>query len=117
MSLEKEFIINVGAIISNTIKFLEDGKEYFGEVFITDSSNRLWRIKVRYDNNRKRYLKLEIKAGSKQKFRASADNYKPSKYVRITPEQWGVFYELANNKHNAELYNEAKIILNSLSCN
>ena len=78
MSFKKELFTNALAFI----KFLEDGKEYFGEVFVTDSSSRLWKIKVRYDDNRKRYLKFEIKAGGKQKFRASADNYKPSKYVR-----------------------------------
>ncbi|MGB3207186.1 MAG: hypothetical protein WBB28_19555 [Crinalium sp.] len=115
MSLEE--FINVTAIISKTIKFLEDGKEYFGEVFIRDNSYRLWKIKVRYDDNRKRYLKFEIKAGGKKKFKASADNYKLYKYVKITPEQWDIFYDLAKNEHDTELKNNAQIILNSLICN
>ncbi|HEY9873093.1 MAG TPA: hypothetical protein V6D12_06640 [Candidatus Obscuribacterales bacterium] len=111
MSFGKEFL-NARAIISKTMEFLEDGKKYYGEVSVTDNNHRLWEIKVRYDNNRKRYLKLEIK-DSKKKFRATADNYKPHKYVKITPKQWSVFYELVKNERNTELYNEAKKFLDS----
>ncbi len=74
-----------------------NGKEYLGEVFIQDSYGCLWKVKVRYTGNRKRYLKISSQSSASRKIRASADNYKPGEYLHMTPKEWENFYRLANN--------------------
>lgn len=90
------------------------GKEDLGNANIQDSSGCLWEVKVRTTGNRGRYLKIKSKTGSSRKMRASADNYKSSEYLSITPDEWEVFYLLANNGNDKELYNCAKSILDKL---
>lgn len=90
------------------------GKEDLGEANIQDSSSCLWEVKVRKTGYRGRYLKIKSKTGSSRKMRASADNYKPGEYLSITPDEWEVFYLLADNGNDIKLYTCAKIILDRL---
>lgn len=90
------------------------GKDYLGEAKIQDSSGRLWEVKVRYTGNRGRYLKIKSKSNESQKMRASADNYKPSEYLRITPDEWEAFLLLTKDSNDRELYACGKSILDRL---
>ncbi len=51
---------------------------------------------------------------SSEKFRASADGYKPHKYVQISTDDWNIFVCLAEDPNNAKLRVEAERILNRL---
>jgi hypothetical protein len=90
------------------------GKDFLGEVNIQDSSGCFWEVKIRNTGHRGRYLKLKSKSGSKGKMRASADNYKPEEYLSITPDEWEVFFLLANDSKDRKLYVGAKSILDRL---
>lgn len=90
------------------------GKEDLGEVLIQDSSSRLWKVKVRFTGYRKRYLKIKLESNGSRKIRASADNYKPEEYLRITPDEWHVFALLAKDENDRELYACARSILDRL---
>lgn len=61
------------------------GKDRVGEVLIRDSSYRLWEVKVRVTGKRGRYLKINSKLG-KEEILASAEGYKPGKYLSITQD-------------------------------
>lgn len=89
-----------------------DGKDYLGEVFVQDNKGRLCEIKIRCTGDRGRYLKIISKSGSSKKVRATADCYKD--YLRITPNEWEIFYRLAAEPNNQQLYDEAKRILTRL---
>ncbi len=77
--------------IQNTIKLIDEmtreltGKECLGSIMMQDSNSRLWEVKVRIMDGRGRYLKIESKLNGSQTLRASADDYKPKKYLRIRP--------------------------------
>lgn len=93
-------------------EIFHDGKDYLGEVFVQDNNGRLWEIKVRYTGDRGRYLKIKSKSSGSKKIRATADSYKD--YLRITPNEWEIFYRLAGSQNDQQLYNEAKQVLNRL---
>ncbi|MFB2880476.1 hypothetical protein [Floridanema aerugineum] len=90
------------------------GKEDFGSVLIQDSNSRLWKVKVRFTGYRKRYLKIKLESHGSLKIRASADNYKPGEYLRITPDEWHVFALLAKDNNERELYACARSIIDRL---
>jgi hypothetical protein len=105
----KDFSKDVDTVFNEV---MHDGKEYFGEVSVQDSSGNLWYIKVRQTGDRGRYLKIYLKNGS-QKMRATADNYKD--YVRITPDEWEIFMLLARNSNDTNLYYKAKPIISRIT--
>lgn len=106
-------IYNMGKDAYKSLKDLQhNGKEYLGEVLVQGSSGLLWEVQVRWTGNRGRYLKIKSKSNESQKMRASADNYKLGEYLRITPDEWEVFYRLANNEQ--EFYDRAQRILDKL---
>lgn len=90
------------------------GKDDVGSVFMDDSSMSLWEVKVRITGNRGRYLKIKSKPNESREFRASADGYKPEKYLPITPDEWSVFAHLTKSKNDPKLYANAQTILNRL---
>ncbi len=79
-----------------------------------DSNSHLWEVKVRFMDRRGRYLKIERELNSSQTLRASADGYKPKKYLQITPYEWYVFARLASGENNSELHDRAQSILDRL---
>ncbi|MBH8551694.1 hypothetical protein I8751_04745 [Nostocaceae cyanobacterium CENA357] len=93
--LAKEVALDTHALLN---RVRHDGKDYLGEVFVQDSYGCLWKIKVRYTGNRKRYLKISSQSGKSRHIRASADNHKPGEYLQIAPNEWESFYRLANNE-------------------
>jgi hypothetical protein len=93
-------------------EIFHNGKDYFGEVFVQDNNGRLWEIKIRHTGDRGRYLKIKSKSNGSKKVRATADGYKD--YLRITPDEWEIFYRLAAEPNNQQLYNEAKKVLTRL---
>lgn len=90
------------------------GKEDLGSVLIQDSSCHLWKVKVRFTGYRKRYLKIKLESNGSRKIRASADNYKPGEYLRITPDEWHIFALLAKDNNDPKLYACAQNILDRL---
>lgn len=93
----KDIVMDTHTLLDGVV---HNGKEYLGEVFIQDSSGRLWKVKVRYTGHRQRYLKISSQSNTSREIRASADNYKPEEYLQITPNEWESFYRLANNERD-----------------
>ena len=91
---------------------MHDGKDYYGEVDVQDSSGTLWRIRVRRTGDRGRYLKINSKTNSSRQIRATADGYKD--YVQITPDEWDMFRLLVGNPNHVELYLYAKKVLSRI---
>lgn len=97
-------LIKLSGKIHESLKH-PDGIDYVGEFRVRDFNSREWKIKVRETGNRGRYLKLKAKVGDRE-VRASADNYKPGKYARITPQEWSLCVEYATGdetKHSQVL--------------
>ena len=61
-------LYEIAKVARLTHKLLDDvvykGKEYLGEVFTQDSYGCLWKVKVRYTGNRKRYLKISSQSSA-----------------------------------------------------
>ncbi len=83
-------IVGVGKEIIN---IFPTKRQNLGKTVLRDSHNREWKVKVRYSKKRGRYLKLYSYVDGKKKLRASADQYKY--YLRITPDEWELFYRAA----------------------
>ena len=90
------------------------GKEYMDEVVIKDSSGRHWEVKVRCNREQKRHLKIQSKSMHTLQIVAAADFLKQNDSLRITADEWHVFFLLANYKHDGELYAFAHQIINKL---
>lgn len=88
------------------------GKDRVGEVKIRDSSYCLWEVKVRETGKRGRYLKISSKL-SDEEILASAEGYKPGKYMSITQDEWTVF-ALCTENDNPQLISCAQNILDRL---
>jgi len=69
-----------------------------GTVLLRDSARRQWGVDVRRDG-RGRYLQLRPIGIDIERFRASADGYKPAEWLPIAPLDWTGFALLSAGTH------------------
>lgn len=115
VSLLKETVekaVSVSFLVHDEI--VHGGKNSYGEVKVKDKQNRLWKIKIRKTGNRGRYLKCRVIGDSSIKFRASADSYKPTKYIQIEPAEWDIFLCLSQEKNNSDLKDKSENLVNKM---
>lgn len=85
------------------------GKEKVGSVLIRDSKGRQWKIKVRTSERRGRYMKVKpVGHSTVEKFRLSAEGYKPHKYDPVAEEVWADFAFFSEGKEKWEGHTEDK---------
>ncbi len=83
-------------------------KQYLGEVIVYDFSNVAWKVKICSPETWGCYLKVSHL--NKQHLRLSINSYKS--YLKVTADEWEVFYRLANGVENVR--DLAQDILNRL---
>lgn len=80
----------IGDILTTIIQ--SDDKIEYGEAYLEDKKGIKWEIKVRWNGDRKHYLKLKpIHKSSAEKFRAAVGKKyfeKPWKYKELATEEW-----------------------------
>jgi hypothetical protein len=77
------------------------GDRWLGTALLRDAARRQWGVDVRRDG-RGRYLQLRPIGIDIERFRASADGYKPAEWLPVAPLHWTAFALFAGGAHGGE---------------
>lgn len=77
------------------------GNGQIGTVTLRDSARRQWSVDVRRDE-RGRYLQLRPMGIDIERFRASADGYRPDEWLPIADVEWAILALFAGGAHGPE---------------
>lgn len=80
-------------------------RQQVGSVEIRDSARRQWAVDVRRDH-RGRYLQLRPMGVDIERFRASADGWRPEEWLPISAPEWTAFALFAAGAHDGQGHRE-----------